>query len=100
MEPVIFRAVRPVFDLGILIGDRVVFDPNSPDLITRYRPVAIPNHGRVLYEIEGGALEPIYPQSPTPSVEEMRQAVGAPALARPVGRRGFWRGSHHLQILK
>ena len=100
MEPVIFRAVRPVFDLGIAIGDRVVFDPNGPALFTRYRPVPIPNPGRVLLEVESGALEPVTLTTPPPSVDEIRQVVGAaPSLPRSLRLRGPFR-RRYLQVVK
>lgn len=97
MEPGIFIAVRPVYRLGILPGDRIVFDSNGPHLFTRYRPVAIPNPGAVLLAVEEGDLEQVNLPTAGPSFEEIRRVVGESSPPRSF-RRGAWR-RRHLTLL-
>lgn|ERR1043166_6046602 len=91
MDPFVLRAVRPVPRLGIQVGDRVIFDPDAPALLTRWRAAPIPNIGAALLAYESGALEAPDILS-RPSAAELRAVVGlsppvsgphAPAAARP-----------------
>ena len=77
MEPFVLRATRPVPRLGIQINDRIVYDPSNPALLTLCR--AIPNVGATLLAWEDGAVEPV---TPSPSLEELRLAVGYPSPRR------------------
>lgn len=77
MEPFVLRARRPVARLGIQVNDRIVFDPSAPTLLTLCRP--IPNVGAALLAWEDGAVEPV---TPSPSLEELRLAVGYPSPRR------------------
>lgn len=81
MEPFVLRARRAVPRLGIRTNDRIVYDPANPALLTLCR--AIPNIGATLLAWEDGAVEPV---TPSPSLEELRLAVGYPSR-----RRTLWR---------
>jgi len=77
MEPFVLRARRSVPRLGIQVNDRIVYDPSNPALLTLCR--AIPNIGATLLAWEDGAVEPV---TPSPSLEELRLAVGYPSPRR------------------
>jgi len=81
MEPFVLRATRSVPRLGILAGDRIVFDPEAPALLTICR--ALPNIGVALLAWEDGALESVT-ASPTPA--DLRLAVGYLSPPRSVWR--------------
>lgn len=64
MKPFVLLAVAPVVRLGVQVGDRIIFDPAAPQLLTRWRPTPLPNIGATLLALEDGALVPA--ESPTP----------------------------------
>jgi len=80
MEPFVLRATRSVPRLGILAGDRIVFDSDADSILALWRP--IPNIGATLLAWEEGALEAI---TRPPSPSELRQVVGLEPV-RPASR--------------
>jgi hypothetical protein len=98
MEPFVLRAVRPVPRLGIRPGDRVIFDPEAPTLLTRWRPSPIPNLGAALLVWEDGALEPAGMITP-PSASEVRQVVGL-SFVRPGSPPGSNRLAPYLRVVR
>lgn len=85
MEPFVLRAGRPVPHLGILEGDRIVFDPDAEAMVTLWR--GIPNVGAVLGAYEEGALKMLTPPSGVlpcaeadPPAPLLRRAFSAHAL--------------------
>lgn len=73
MDPIVFRAVRAIPEMGIEDGDDVVFDPTSPRLFTRCSPV---DPGAALNQYELGALVPL---TPAPPAVVLASAVGSPS---------------------
>ncbi len=77
MEPFVLRAVRAIPRLKVRAGDCVIFDPDGPALLTRWRPTPVPNIGAALLAYELGALEPAGTTTP-PSASELRGALAIP----------------------
>lgn len=81
----VFRVVRAIPDLGARAGDSIVVDLSLPNPVVIRRPIP-PNYGRLLLELEGGAIEPLTPAS---SVSELLAAlppVQSPEPSAPAGR--------------
>lgn len=70
MEPIVFRAVRDIPELGIAAGDDVVFNPRAPRLFTLCKRI---DPGAVLLSYESGDLSPLGP-APLPS--DLARAAG------------------------
>lgn len=79
MDPLVFRAVRNIPELGIDAGDDVVFDPAAPRLFTLCKKV---DPGAVLLNYENGLLIPL---GPAPMPADLAKAVGA--STPPHGKR-------------
>ena len=72
MEPIVFRAVRDIPELGIGAGDDVIFDASAARLFTPYRRV---DPGAALLQYEMGNLRPL---TPAPLPADLAAVVGLP----------------------
>jgi len=71
MDPIVFRVVRAVPELGLEPGDDLVFNPKAPRLFTHCRPI---DPGAALLQYE---LSSIVPMTPAPLPADLALAVGA-----------------------
>ena len=79
MDPIVFRAVRSIPELGIDAGDDVVMNPRAPRLFTHCRRV---DPGAALNAYQLGALQPL---AAAPLPADLAAAVGlsAPSPSTP-----------------
>lgn len=105
-EPFVLRAVKPIPSLHLQVDDLVIFDPQAPHLLTRWRPSKGPDVGAALLAFEEGALEADC--ATPPSSAELRRVVGltspvSPSLpSQSPGRHGrrLHRGRAGLGLLR
>lgn len=105
-EPFVLRAIRPLPSLDLQVDDLVIFDPQAPHLLTRWRPSKGPDVGAALLAFEEGGLEA---ESPTPpSSAELRRVVGSafpvspsmPSQSRGQHARRLHRARAGLEVVR
>lgn len=78
----VFRVVRSIPDLGARSGDSIVVDLSLPNPVVIRRALP-PNFGRLLLELESGALEVLTPASSVASLLASLPPAQSPAPSAP-----------------